>query len=479
MKTKVAIFTAFIFCFIAMGQDTEFTSPIRLNHWTTTTEGTVSNDIANIALSAAQTNLFATTNSPYFDIIGAAAIVGSNGTNLVNITSNALSLASKVIGVSASNSIPNLAGSGTNNSFYSGSGANIIHFYLTNGVLAGYLSVVSGKPKWFFIDGGSGMNVSDTNGNTVAYFSADNVQAGAPVGGLSVSNLYAKKIYGAFLGTITNGGANFTTQTNMTLYSTSFNSTDGNVLFYTTIGGITVLDSSAPYYGTLAGGAGSALVQVTNIANSRISAQTLTPSNVNTNLWIAGHSQEDINTNIITIRDTSSNDVNLVYSFLTNNSGTITWTNLLSGYSIRYVPSVPTNTFFIRDNLGNSLFFTTNSPQNFWQYNFYTSGTLPTGDWGRISDFSTNGNAGAFTITNLPANSIANGITSNQIVSINASQVQGSLPASDLNGLTITNITISGLTLMLTNTAPSDAVMPKVWFVITNSANVYKVAGYQ
>ena len=47
------------------------------------------------------------------------------------------------------------------------------------------------------------------------------------------------------------------------------------------------------------------------------------------------------------------------------------------------------------------------------------------------------------------------------------------------NNTSHTNLTIVGITLPLTNTAPANAVTPVIWLVITNSGNVYKVPAYQ
>lgn len=472
MKIIATFLTALMLYICANAQDVQF-GAMRLNHWTTTTEGAVSNDIANIALAAVQTNIAASSfTNGIVDVVAGAGATVSKTTNSTGITvtvtpdkqtnsattqfgtgvftSIAVSAAGLAItggsgagGLSATISAPGLVRTNlmNNSGVFTSSGTNSIQGMVS---LFGYASTNSVQPK--------------TLGTNIAY----------PNGQKFFDTTFSPSFYPIFY-----GNGNYLADT-LHLYYPSGNNTlvdNAGVIYF--LGGAVFSDSAGnANLNSLAGA-------VTNQIKGYISSQLLIPSNVNTNLLIAGHSQEDVNTNTITIRDASSNDVNLVYSILSNNAGTITWSNAQSGYTILYVPSVPTNTFFIRDNSGNSLFLTTNSPQNTWKYNFYTSGTLPTGDWGRISDFSTNGNSASYTITNLPANSIANGITSNQIVSINAGQIQGSLPASDLNGVTITNITINGLTLMLTNTAPSDAVTPKVWFVITNSANTYKVPGYQ
>ncbi len=232
---------------------------------------------------------------------------------------------------------------------------------------------------------------------------------------------------GNFKGSVTNGSANATTQSNMTLFSSVFASANSlNTLFYTTISGTEVLGSSAPIYGTLAGGSGSGLAQMTNLFNSLITAQTLTPNNVNTNEFINGVSQELMDYNTITLLN-SSNTVNLVYRILTGGI----WTNVGSGYGINIVAGQYQNV----DNAGNILFFRNGSPQGQWSVN-YISTNAPTGDWGRVIDFS-----GALKATGIPSNSI---------VTVNAGQVVGTLPPADLNGIVfngsgITNLGTSGI----------------------------------
>lgn len=92
------------------------------------------------------------------------------------------------------------SGNLTNFNLYSSSGIKLLNFYLTNGIQAGELAVVSGKPKWIFNDGGFGLTVSDTNANTIGYFSAANIPASAPIGSLSVSNMYALNYVGNGIG---------------------------------------------------------------------------------------------------------------------------------------------------------------------------------------------------------------------------------------------------------------------------------------
>lgn len=131
---------------------------------------------------------------------------------------------------------------------------------------------------------------------------------------------------------------------------------------------------------------------VTNIANSVFGNSTnLNKYTVNTNLYIAGRSQEEIYTNWIWLQAFTNTVENTRYEW---NSTMLQFTNSTiysitnAGAQLRLV-----------DNSGNILhFITSSSPQGGWSDNLETGSGV--GDWGRLEDFGIYGNSGGRQTTN-------------------------------------------------------------------------------
>ena len=132
-----------------------------------------------------------------------------------------------------------------------------------------------------------------------------------------------------------------------------------------------------------------------SLAAIQAGTTNLTANTVTTNLYIAGVSEQSINLDIISL-EASSNLVNLVYTKASDG----TWTNVGSGYGIFSNTVGGILRFNNIDSAGNILFFKTNSPQGNWVVNFVAT-TPPVGDWGRLSDFGSGGNAEALVVSNL------------------------------------------------------------------------------
>lgn len=120
-----------------------------------------------------------------------------------------------------------------------------------------------------------------------------------------------------------------------------------------------------------------------------------------TNMPIAGVPQEQIDTNRIILRLASSNQVNIEFDYNTLDN---TYTNTATQYHIEMLVN---HRMFLYDEAFSILFNQTNSggatvwsPKYNWKTNLY-GGTPPTGDWGRISDFSVGGNAAGWKLVGL------------------------------------------------------------------------------
>lgn len=220
---------------------------------------------------------------------------------------------------------------------------------------------------------------------------------------------------------------------------------------------------------------------VTNIANSLITSSGLSTNlnkyNVNTNLYIAGRSQEEIYTNWIWLQSFTNTVENTRYEW---NSTMLQFTNSTI-YSI-------TNTgaqLRLVDNSGNILHFKTgSSPQGAWSDNLETGSGV--GDWGRLEDFGIYGNSGGRQTTNTGFVKIGGAGNLNSLIVTNSSTLKGTvsdgsgqwfiLPTGEFDTETIRNLgtlTNTGAAVFLSSVAVSSNLTVTGSVVATNPANIF------
>lgn len=187
---------------------------------------------------------------------------------------------------------------------------------------------------------------------------------------------------------------------------------------------------------------------VTNTINALVNVTTLTAANVNTNLLIAGLSQELIYTNWITLNLFSTNGVNRVYI----------WNGLeFSNAAINYTITNNGTQFRLLDPFKNILsFITSANPVGQWTDNLMTGSGVSS--YGRYSDFSAQGNANGLLLTNIPASGIV-----------------GTIPIGDLPSYVVTN---NGTGYNLNNTTNLSNLPNGSIFIQSQDATFYAAASF-